>query len=203
MARDDQLVLPRAVSYAIDRSADVRMSPAKVVSALTPAFALLGLDEAGVADLVQRASKKRTTTPTSDVYFLARASGRVKLARGSATRLERNAVVLADGESLPADVVVKCFGFGRCGATDAAVTHAEGSADENAAVADAWGFKFVDEAKRVFLSSSTSSESFVPNLNKDINWPSNVLHPTGPAERCGRVKIEADRIDAPGTRFAP
>ena len=49
--------------------------------------------------------------PTSDFYFLARASGKLRVVVGEVASLSATAVETAGGASIPADVVIKCVGF--------------------------------------------------------------------------------------------
>lgn len=179
VARDDQLVLSKAASYMIDRNADAGVPRDAVIAGLAPAYALLGRGEAWLRDLVNRSSRRRTTTPTSDLYFLALATGAASQRKNAVRRLEPGVVVLENGERLAADVVLKCFGFGRDTDLDARVVWPAGERDGRT-VEDGWWNRFVDDGRRVFLTSSTANESFVPKPGD--HWPGNVFMPAGTAE---------------------
>lgn len=181
IARSDQLVLSKAVSYAIDRTGPP-LAPTRsaVARALSDAYALLGYDADALDALVVAAAGKATTTPSSDLYFLARAVGKANVVIGDVEALEPGKVRVAGGDVFDADVVVKCVGFGRDAGFDAAVWHAEGSPGAVDEVPDKWANHFVDRARRVYLTSSTAVESFVP-LKREAHWPNNVFTPAGPA----------------------
>jgi cation diffusion facilitator CzcD-associated flavoprotein CzcO len=53
----------------------------------------------------------RTMLPTSDFYFVARASGKLQVVIGEVARLQETSVVTSVGATLRADVVLKCVGF--------------------------------------------------------------------------------------------
>jgi cation diffusion facilitator CzcD-associated flavoprotein CzcO len=53
----------------------------------------------------------RTMLPTSDFYFVARASGKLQVVIGEVARLQGKSVVTSVGSTLRADVVLKCVGF--------------------------------------------------------------------------------------------
>lgn len=49
--------------------------------------------------------------PTSDFYFLARATGKLKVVVGEVAKLEECSLQTVDGTNIRANIIIKCCGF--------------------------------------------------------------------------------------------
>ncbi|QAT84884.1 malonyl CoA-acyl carrier protein transacylase [Corallococcus coralloides] len=114
LCRQQHMVLSTFCNWLLNSSKGV-MPVSDVVSVMRPFYAACGVDVESLDCLARDATGEWTmdqsTVPAgSDLYFLAQRMGRLRIVVGETDHLTADAVVTQAGETLKADVFLKCLG---------------------------------------------------------------------------------------------
>jgi len=180
VARGNQFVMPRAVEAMLERNYHICTPTQRdlVVDNAMKMYNLIENDPLASREALDdwlNNGKSFTAVPTSDVYFLLRALGKLKVALGVPQDFTENSVITSNGLTAPADILIKCTGFTRDLEFDQGVA-GEGTDLDAFEFYKHYGHRFIgkDATKFICFQSRFPFPGAYPGYSGQV-WPRNTI----------------------------